>query len=185
MRDRHEAQASGRQPANPEWGRLPRRPESHAASSPADTLKNRFKATSGVSPAVASKLGRASGGQLLQALPQTLRQVARGSPLDGRVIGDAIKLLNELLEADGRIDHDRLHIGEVLQMRVEIDGVEDAEHFLANFGALPCGPADHLFIKNATVDPAQEHEIGDGGHIDAGRQKIDCDSNLRIGVVTE
>ena len=70
-------------------------------------------------------------------------------------------------------------------MRIEVHGIEDAEHFLADLGAQPRGPADHLLIKDAAVDPSQEHEIGDRRHINAGGEKIDRDGNLRIGVVAE
>jgi hypothetical protein len=66
-------------------------------------------------------------------------------------------LLAKLLEPYGRVDDDGLHFGEVLEMRIEIDGVEDAEHLLANFRARPRSAAYHLFIENATVYPPQKH----------------------------
>jgi type I restriction enzyme R subunit len=40
-----------------------------------------------------------------------------------------------LVERDQRIDDDRLHVGHVLEGRVQVDGVEDAEPLLANLGA--------------------------------------------------
>ena len=89
------------------------------------------------------------------------------------------QLLDQLLEADRRIDHHRLHVGEVLQMRIEVHRVEDAEDFLADLGALARRAADHLLVEDAAVDPPQEHEVGDGGHVDAGGQQIDRDGDLR------
>ena len=77
------------------------------------------------------------------------------------------KLLEELFETDRRIDHDRLHLGEVLQMRIEIDRVEDAEGLLADLRALPRRAAKHLLIEDAAVHPAQEHQVLDLRHVDA------------------
>ena len=70
-------------------------------------------------------------------------------------------------------------------MRIEIDGIEDAEHLLADLRALPRRPAEHLLVEDAAVDPAQEHEVRDARHVDAGGQQIDRDGDLRQGVVAE
>ena len=39
-------------------------------------------------------------------------------------------------------------------MGIKVHCIKDAEHFLANLGAEPRGPADHLLIEDAAVDPA-------------------------------
>ena len=102
-----------------------------------------------------------------------------------RVVLRRDQFLDELLEADRRIDHHRLHVGEVLEMRIEVHRIEDAEHFLADLRAQARGAADHLLVEDAAVHPAQEHEVGDRGHVDAGGEQIDRDRDLRIGVVAE
>ena len=102
-----------------------------------------------------------------------------------RILVRRDQFLDKLVKADRGIDHHRLHVGEVLQVRIQVHGIEDAEPFLVDIGAQPRGPADHLLIKDAAVDPSQEHEIGDGGHINARSEKIDRDGNVGIGVVLE
>ena len=100
-----------------------------------------------------------------------------------RVRLDRGELLEELFQADRGIDHDRAHVGQVLQMRIEIDGIEDAEGLLADLVATPGRPAQHLFVEDAAVDAAQKHEVRDLGDIDPGGQQIDGDGDLRQVVV--
>lgn len=81
------------------------------------------------------------------------------------------ELLKELFQGNLRIDHDGPHLREVLEVRIEIDCIEDAESLLADFGALPRGPPKHLLVEDAAVHPAQEHQVGDARHVDAGGEQ--------------
>ena len=40
------------------------------------------------------------------------------------------------------------------------------------------GAAEHLLVKNATLHPADEHKVDDGGDVDARGEKIDGDANF-------
>jgi len=74
---------------------------------------------------------------------------------------------------------------DLLEVGVDIDGVEDAEIFLADLVAAPGRPADHLVVEDAAVHPPDKDEVGDGGHIDAGGQQIDGDDVFGVGIVLE
>ena len=93
------------------------------------------------------------------------------------------ELARELREGDGRVDHHRLHLGQVLQGFVDVDRVEDAEGLLADLVAQARRAAEHLLEEDAAVDPAQEHEVADLGHVDAGGQQVDGDRDVRIALV--
>lgn len=90
-----------------------------------------------------------------------------------------------LVNGDGGVHHDRPHVAHLLQVGVDVDRVEDAEPFLANLVAAPRGPADHLVIENAAVDPADEDEVADRGHVDPRRQQVDGDDIIGIGIILE
>lgn len=34
------------------------------------------------------------------------------------------------------------------------------------------GPAEHLFVQDAAIHPAQEHKVADGGHVDPSCQQV-------------
>lgn len=51
------------------------------------------------------------------------------------VIRDGSQFLQQLFKGHRWIDHHRLHIGEVLKVRIEVNRVEDAEGFLADLVA--------------------------------------------------
>jgi hypothetical protein len=38
---------------------------------------------------------------------------------------------------------------------------------------------EHLVVEDAALDAAQEHDVRDAGHVDAGRQQVDRDRDLR------
>jgi hypothetical protein len=93
------------------------------------------------------------------------------------------QLLEELLQADPWVDDHWPHLGQALQVRVKVDRVEDAERLLPDLRALAGRAAQHLLVQDATVDPAEEHEVGDAGQVDARGEEIDRDGDLRQGVV--
>ena len=64
---------------------------------------------------------------------------------------------------------------------VEVDGVEDAEDLLADLRAEARRAAEHLLVEDAAADPAQEHEVGDLRHVDAGGEQVDGDRDVRAG----
>ena len=90
----------------------------------------------------------------------------------------------ELFEADRRIDHDRLHIGEVFKSG---RGRPHRKYgrFFADLGAQARRAAKHLLVKDAAVDPAQEDKVLDLRHVDAGGQQVDRDRDLGQRVVAE
>ncbi len=145
-----------------------------------EPLQGRLRRFSGRGFKLCPHLGR----QLLQDAAELHRKLLADG-LAVRILIRRDQFLDELRKADRGIDHHRLHVGEVLEMRIEVHGIEDAEHLLANLGAKPRRAADHLLIEDAAVDPPQEHEIGDRRHVDAGGEKIDRDRNPGIGVVAE
>ena len=84
--------------------------------------------------ATASNRCRASSGSLFsrrRSLTAICSRIAVALGLVGRLD----QLAHELLEADRRVDHHRLHVGQVLEMRIEVDRIEDAEDLLADLGA--------------------------------------------------
>ena len=99
------------------------------------------------------------------------------------VVSDACQLLKQLLERQGRVHHDRLHVGEIFEVRIEVDRIEDAEGLLADFVAKPRRAPEHLFVKDAAVDPTEEDQVGNARHVDAGREQVHGDGDLRQGVV--
>ena len=124
-----------------------------------------------------------------------LRQLFQPAPqFDDELFADGLavfllfrrdQLFQQLVEADGWVDHDGLHVGQVLEVRIEVHGVEDAEGLLADVGAEPCRPADHLLVEDAAVHTPQEDQVGDRGHVDAGGQQVDGDGDLWVGIVAE
>ena len=62
---------------------------------------------------------------------------------------------------------DRLHLGEILQVRIEIDGVENAEGLLADLRALSRRAPQHLLVEDAAIHPAQEDEVFDARNVNA------------------
>ncbi len=59
-------------------------------------------------------------------------------------------------------------------------GVVDFEQGLAGVAAAADGAADHLFVKDARTHPAQEHQVADGGHVDAGGEQIHGDGDRGV-----
>ena len=92
-------------------------------------------------------------------------------------------LSDELLEGDEGVHHDRLHVGQVLEGRVEVHGVEDAEAFLADVRAEARGTANHLLIENAAAHAAQEDQVGNRGDVDACGEQVDGDGDVRRPLV--
>ena len=80
-------------------------------------------------------------------------------------------------------DHHRLHGGHVLQRFVDLHGVEDAEGLLADLVAQARGAAEHLVEQDAAVDPAQEDEVADLGHVDAGGEQVHGDGDVGLALV--
>ena len=74
---------------------------------------------------------------------------------------------------------DRPHVGQGLQVGVDVDRVEDAEELLADLGASAGRAADHLVVEDAAVDAAHEDEIADLRDVHAGGQQIDGDDVFR------
>ena len=72
-----------------------------------------------------------------------------------------------------------------LEVRIEIDRIEDAKGLFADLRALPRGAAEHLLIKDAAVDPPQENQVLDARHVDAGGQQIDGNRDLRQRIIAE
>ena len=91
------------------------------------------------------------------------------------------ELARQLGEGDGRVDHHGLHGGQALQGFVDLHRVEDAEGLLADLVAQARGAAEHLVEQDAAVDPAQEHEVADLGHVDAGGEQVHRDRDVRVG----
>ena len=185
MRDRHVARRRRRRDCQSRMGPMADRDCDPVGQLGAGAvLQAAASVASGVSPATASNRARASSGSFFRRRRSLTtswsRMVSRWVVRLG--LG---QLVDQLLEADRRIDHDRLHLGEVLQVRIEVHGVEDAEDLLADLGAQAGRPPDHLLIEDAAVDPAQEDEVGDRRHVDAGGQQVDRHGDLRIGVVAE
>ena len=79
--------------------------------------------------------------------------------------------------------YDRLHIGQVLKVRVEVHGIENPENLLADLRTQTRRPPDHLLIEDAAVHAAQEDEVRDCGHINAGCEEINRHGDLRGCVV--
>ncbi|MBA3947067.1 MAG: hypothetical protein H0X37_21205 [Herpetosiphonaceae bacterium] len=94
------------------------------------------------------------------------------------------ELAPELLQTNRRVDNDGFHRGEMLKIRVDIDGVKNAEGFLVDLIAAAGGAAQHLLVEDTAVDPTQEHNVLDRRHVDAGREQVDRYGNLREGIVT-
>ena len=88
-------------------------------------------------------------------------------------------------EGQRRIDHDRPHVADLLQVRVDVDRIEDAEILLADLVAAARRAADHLVVEDAAVDPADEDQVGDRRHVDAGGEQIDGHDIFRARVVLE
>ena len=42
---------------------------------------------------------------------------------------------------------------------------------------------EHLVEEDAAVHPAQEDEVADLGHVDAGREQVDGDGDVRVALV--
>ena len=101
------------------------------------------------------------------------------------VVVDLHQLSRQLREGDGRVDHHGLHGRHVLQGLVDLHGVEDAEGLLADLVAQAGGAAEHLVEQDAAVDPAQEDEVADLGHVDAGGQQVHRDRDVRQALVLE
>jgi hypothetical protein len=62
------------------------------------------------------------------------------------------------------IGYNRLHFRQVLQVRIEVQGVEDAKGLLADLGALTRGATQHLLIQDAAVAAPDEYEVLNPGH---------------------
>jgi hypothetical protein len=81
-------------------------------------------------------------------------------------------------------DH-RLHAVDRLERGVQVDRVEDAEDLLADVVAAAGGAAQHLLVEDAAPHPAQEHDVADGRHVDAGGEQVHGDRDRRVALVLE
>jgi hypothetical protein len=109
-----------------------------------------------------SGLGLLAGGRPIAAACLVGKATDFAAPFDGElvadggavtVVPDACQLLKQLLERETRVHHDRLHVGEIFEVRVEVNRIEDTEGLLADFVAKPRRAPEHLFVKDAAVDP--------------------------------
>jgi hypothetical protein len=66
---------------------------------------------------------------------------------------------------------------------VDVDRVVDLEHGFADVVAAAGGAADHLLVQDARTDAAHEHDVADGGHVDAGGQQVNGDGDARVALV--
>ena len=88
-----------------------------------------------------------------------------------------------IYNANGGIDHDRLHRGHVLQRLVNPHGVENAKCLFADFVAAPGSSSEHLIKENATVHATEENEVADRGHVDPCCQEVDRDCHIGMSFV--
>ena len=101
----------------------------------------------------------------------------------GGVGGGVVELVQQLLHRDLGVFDQGLHGVDGLQRGVQIDGGVNLEHGFAD-GVTPAGgAANHLLAQDARLDAAQEHEVADGGHVDAGGEQIDGDGNAGKALV--
>src|SRR6476620_1008807 len=70
-------------------------------------------------------------------------------------------------------------------MWIDIHGIKDAEHLLANLRALSGRATDHLFVQDPAIYTPQEHELSDRRNVASGRKQVDGHGDLRIGIVSE
>ena len=61
--------------------------------------------------------------------------------------------------------------------------VEDAEGLLADVLAQPGGAPEHLVEQDAAVDPAQEDQVADLGHVHAGGEQVHGDGDVGVALV--
>ena len=64
-----------------------------------------------------------------------------------------------------------------------LHGVEDAEGLLADLVAQAGGAPEHLVEQDAAVHPAQEDQVADLGHVDAGGEQVDGDRDVGVALV--
>src|ERR1019366_9967506 len=88
-----------------------------------------------------------------------------------------------LLKGDIWVHYNWLHLREVLQVWVQIDGVEDAESLLSDFRALAGSAAGDLLVEDAAVHSAKENKVLNARNVDAGGQKVHRNSDLRESIV--
>jgi hypothetical protein len=93
------------------------------------------------------------------------------------------ELVEQLFQRDLRVFDQRLHGVDGLQRGVQIDRVVDLEHGFADVVAAAGGAADHLLVQDARAHAAHEHEVADGGHVDAGGEQIDGDGDAGVALV--
>src|SRR4029077_5563729 len=77
------------------------------------------------------------------------------------------EFLEKLLKSDIRVHDNRFHLCEVLEVWIQIDGVEDTKSFLPDLGALAGRAAKHLFVEDAAVYTAQEDKVLNARNVDA------------------
>ena len=108
---------------------------------------------------------------------------AAGAAAGGGVGGGVVELVQQLLHRDLGVFDQGLHGVDGLQRGVQIDGVVDLEHGFADGVAAAGGAANHLLVQDARLDAAHEHEVADGGHVDAGGEQIDGDGDAGKALV--
>ena len=148
------------------------------------TLHETVKAGLGCFASLLFESGTHLGCQLFDAAAQADDDLFANAVLVRRITMTG-QLFEQLGQGELRVRSDRLHVGHVLQVRVEINRVEDAKCFFANFRAEARRTAQHLLIQNAAVHPSHEYDVGDLRDIDTGGQQIDGHRNLGQRVVAE
>src|SRR5690606_4451332 len=90
---------------------------------------------------------------------------------------------HQLFDSDVGVFYQRLHGVDVFQRRVQVHGIVDAEHGFADFVAAAGAAADHLFVKNARLNPPQKYQVADAGYIDAGGKQVHGDGDVGVAFV--
>lgn len=72
-----------------------------------------------------------------------------------------------------------------LERGVEVHRVVDSEDLLADLVAAPRCSAQHLLVEDAAPNPADEHEVHDLGHVDAGSEEVDRGHDSRVLLILE
>jgi hypothetical protein len=95
-----------------------------------------------VPDAVQGSLWFLAGGRPIAAACLVGKATDFAAPFDGELVADggAVTVVSDacqLLERQGRVHHDRLHVGEVFEVRIEVNRIEDTEGLLADFVAKP------------------------------------------------
>ncbi len=89
-----------------------------------------------------------------------------------REAGRIVEFVDQLIQRDVRIFHQGFHGADVLQRGVDVDRIINLEYGFADLIASAGGAADHLLVQDPRTDAAQEDQMANPGHVDAGGEQV-------------